>query len=73
MAAEIIFLKCQSHPLSPLVPDALAIKPKALTVVSRPNVIWPLPPPHTFISGPFKKCLSHVAIILFIGWPPPHH
>lgn len=45
MAAEAIFFKCQSNTISPLVSDALGIKPKALTMVSRPVVIWPLPPP----------------------------
>lgn len=70
MAAEVILLKCQVHPLSPLVLDALAIKARALNVVSRPSVIWPLPPPHTFISGPLKSaCHTHNYFIYRLASP----
>lgn len=52
MAAEVIFFKHASDPTSPLVSDALALKSKALTTVSRLRIIWPLASPETSSQAP---------------------
>ena len=72
MAAEVIFFKHESDPISPLLSDALVSKSKALTTVSTLHIIWPLPPLKLHLRLLYKVLVTLV-IILFTGWPPPHH